>query len=388
MPDESPSPPTHVLTGTWTLDRVRTVSLLIIAIVAVGVALWAGRDVFVPLALAAAFASVLRPLVRWLRDRARLPVPAAAALVIVALLGSLGAAGIALEEPARALMSDAPQLLSKARARVDELRRPLQRVTQAFDGGVRTRGRRTAGSAASAAGAASEGAAGAASAPASPIPGVPPNALGSMVERLFGTTAGLIATTAEVLLLLYFLLAGDDRFLRRLVGGLQDPGAKRTAVEVARESEAHVARYLGTLVIISAGQGAVVAVALWALHVPSPVVWGLATMIFETLPYLGAAVMISGLAVVGLASTGNVAGAFAPPAVYLLVSTLQNSFVSPIAYGRRLRLNPFAILVAVLAGYALWGVAGVFLAVPAAAALNVLAEHVEALAPVGAFLRE
>ena len=386
MPDESSSSPTHVLTGTWSLDRVRTVSLVVIAIVATGVALWAGRDVFVPLALAAAFASVLRPLVRWLRDHARLPVPAGAALVIIALLGTLGGAGIALEEPARALMNDAPQLLSKARVRVDELRRPVQRVTQAFDDGGRTRARRGANGSAAGGGAASASAN--AAAPTSPIPGVSPNALGTAVERLFGTTAGLIASTAEVLLLLYFLLAGDDRFLRRVVGGLQDPSAKRTAVEVARESEAHVARYLGTLVLISAGQGVVVALALWALHVPSPIVWGLATMVFETLPYLGAAVMISGLAVVGLASTGNVAGALAPPAAYLLVSTLQNSFVSPIAYGRRLRLNPFAILVAVLAGYALWGVAGVFLAVPAAAALNVLAEHVEALAPVGAFLRE
>ncbi len=57
--DESQSS-THVLTGTWPLDRVRTVALVVIAAIAVGVALWAGRDVFVPLALAAAFASVLR----------------------------------------------------------------------------------------------------------------------------------------------------------------------------------------------------------------------------------------------------------------------------------------------------------------------------------------
>ncbi|HEY0777879.1 MAG TPA: AI-2E family transporter [Gemmatirosa sp.] len=382
--DTPPSAPAdHVLTGPWSLDGVRTVSLAVIAAVAGGAALWAGRDVFVPLGLAAAFASVLRPVVRWLRDRARFPVPAAAAVVILALLAALGAAGIALEEPARDLVTEMPQLLTKARTRLDELRRPLQRVTQAIDGSdARTRGRRGAvGGAAGGAAAGTPGSAGV-------IPGVPPSALGTAIERLFGTTAGLLASTAEVLLLLFFLLAGDDRFLRRLVGSLRDPNAKRAAVEVVRASEAHVARYLGTLLVISSGQGAVVALALWALRVPNPVVWGLATVVLETLPYLGAAVMVTGLTVVGLASTNSVAAALAPPATYLLVSTLQNSFVSPIAYGRRLRLNPFAILVAVLAGYALWGVAGVFLAVPAAAALNVLAEHVQALAPLGAFLRE
>ena len=386
MSTDEPHPPSHVLAGVWSLDGVRTVSLGVIAAVAAGVALWAGRDVFVPLALAAAFASVLRPVVRWLRERARLPVPLAAALVILALLGALGAAGIALEEPARDLVTEMPQLLSKARGRIDELRRPLQRMTQAIDGStVRTRGRRTTSGTTPAAGGPATGAL---SNTPSVIPGMPPSELGTAIERLFGTTAGLIASTAEVLLLLYFLLAGDDRFLRRLVGGLDDPNAKRTAVDVVRASEANVARYLGTLLLISSAQGAVVALALWALHVPSPVVWGLATIVLETLPYLGAAVMVAGLTVVGLASTGSVAEALAPPATYLLVSTLQNSFVSPIAYGRRLRLNPFAILVTVLAGYALWGVAGVFLAVPAAAALNVLAEHVPALSPLGALLRE
>ncbi len=382
--NQLPSPP-HVLGGTWSQDRTRTLSLGIIAGVALAGGLWAGRDIFVPLAVAATFAAVLRPAVRWLRDRARLPVPAGAALVLLAILGALGAAATSLEQPARDLFDDAPQLFTKARTRLDELRRPLQRVTQAMEGpsaGARTRGAGRRAPAASAAAAGTSGGAPAA------IPDVSPSTLGVAIQKLFGTTASLLATTAEVLLLIYFLLAGDDRFLRRIVGGLRDPAAKRTAVEVVRESEAHVARYLGTLLLISAGQGIVVALALWALHVPSPIVWGLATMVFETLPYLGAAIMIAGLTVIGLASTDSIAAALAAPATYLLVSTLQNSFVSPIAYGRRLRLNPFAILCAVLTGYALWGVAGVFLAVPTAAALNVLAEHVEALAPLGAFLRE
>lgn len=366
------------LADRWPAERVRTVSLVVLATVAGVGALWAARPVFVPLALAAAFGAVLRPVVRFLRDRARLPAPAGAALVLLALLGSLVAAGSALQEPAGDMLAEAPQLLSRARTRVDELRRPFQRVTQALDApSARARGRRSADPAAAAGATAT-----------SAIPGVTPNAVEAALERLFGTTAGLLASTVEVLLMLYFLLAGDDRFLRRLVGGLHDQGAKRAAVSVVREAENHVGRYLGTLLLISVGQGAVVAAALWALDVPSPLVWGLATVVLETLPYLGAAVMVTALAVVGLASAESTTAAFAPPAAYLAVSTIQNSFVSPIAYGRRLGLNPFAILVAVLAGYALWGVAGVFLAVPAASTLNVLAEHVGPLAPLRAFLAE
>jgi len=62
--------------------------------------------------------------------------------------------------------------------------------------------------------------------------------------------------------------------------------------------------------------------------------------------------------------------------------------VSPALYGRGLRLNPAAILVAVMFWYALWGVAGAFLAVPILAAMRILASHVEGLRGVAVFLEE
>ena len=67
------------------------------------------------------------------------------------------------------------------------------------------------------------------------------------------------------------------------------------------------------------------------------------------------------LTLAGLATFDGIGQALLPPAVYLTISTLQNNLVSPVAYGRRLRLNPVAILIGVLFWYYLWGVAGAFL---------------------------
>ena len=60
--------------------------------------------------------------------------------------------------------------------------------------------------------------------------------------------------------------------------------------------------------------------------------------------------------------------------------------MSPIASGRRLRLNPVAVFVGVLFWYALWGVAGAFLAVPILASLKILGDHIDSLAPLAEFL--
>jgi len=76
------------------------------------------------------------------------------------------------------------------------------------------------------------------------------------------------------------------------------------------------------------------------------------------------------------------------PGIYLAITTLQNNLVSPLAYGRRLRLNPVAVLVGVLFWWYLWGVPGAFLAVPIIATLKILGDHVPRLAPLGEFLGE
>jgi predicted PurR-regulated permease PerM len=98
--------------------------------------------------------------------------------------------------------------------------------------------------------------------------------------------------------------------------------------------------------------------------------------------------MLIALGVVGLGTFDNVGHALLAPGAYLLITTLQNNLVSPIAYGWRLRLNPVAVLVGVLFWWFLWGVPGAFLSVPIIAAAKIMADHIESLEPLGEFLAD
>jgi predicted PurR-regulated permease PerM len=361
-------------------------SVMVLAVLGAIAALYAGRAFCVPVALAIVLAAALTPLVRMLK-RVRLSPPVSAAIIVLAMVGVFVLAGVALDRPAQRWMDEAPRTIAAARAKLDRLRRPLQRLT----GGQ--------GAASRGGGPAPGSPPRADSAPARPQPAQPQGQSGGqaggqisevprIAARALGTSAGVLAGAAEVLLLLYFLLAGDDRFLRQLVHELPNTEQKRTAVEVAREAESVVGRYLSVTAVINLGQGAAVGLAMWAIGLPNPWLWGAVTVVLEFLPYAGAALMIALLAVVGLATFDSPGRALLAPGLYLLISTLQNNLVSPVAYGRRLGLNPFAVLVAVLFWGTLWGVAGIFVAVPMAAALRVLAERVPSLTPVAAFLGE
>lgn len=339
-------------------------ALIILATLATICALYYGREFFVPIALSVLFTGLLRPLVRWL-EAARIPTAAGATVVLVVFLGAVGLGANALADPVRGWIAKAPQTLNEAEARLRKLRRPLQQITSAAER-VESGGRPQSGQS---------------------TPAATPSGPG-IAARVFGTTTSLVGGIVEVLLLTFLLLASGDLFMQKLVKVLPFRGDKVTAVRIASEVEAAVSRYMGATALINLGQGIVVALAMWLLHMPSPALWGVLTFFLEFIPYLGAAFMLIALGIVGLGVFDNVGHALLAPGAYLLITTLQNNLVSPVAYGWRLRLNPVAVLVGVLFWWYLWGVPGAFLSVPIIAAVKIMGDHIESLQALGEFLAE
>jgi predicted PurR-regulated permease PerM len=331
--------------------------IVVLATIAGGCALYLARDFFIPLALSILFTALLRPLVRRL-EAAHLPPSVGATIVLVAFSSALVGAGLALAAPVRGWIEQAPSTLTAATRRLETLRRPMAQISAAakkVEGGAP------------------------AAQPAAP-------AAPDVAVKVFGTTTGLVAMAVEVVLLTFLLLASGDTFLKKLLKVLRLKGEKRAALEIASETEGAVSRYMVATALINAGQALLVGLAMGLLHLPHPLLWGTLTFVLEFVPYVGGAIMIVLLSVAGLATFDSLGHAALPPAVYLTITTLQNNLVSPVAYGRRLQLNPVAVLVGVLLWWLLWGVPGAFLAVPILATLKILGEHVPSLSLVSEFL--
>jgi predicted PurR-regulated permease PerM len=342
-------------------ERAQAVGIMMLATLAGIGALYIGRELFIPLALALLLNALLRPLVRGL-ERLRVSTVVGATMVSLGLLGALVVGGFALVNPGRAWVSQLPASFEAAGRKLAPARQSLEQVSQATQ-------------------ALGEPSSAPPTAPARPA--VPP-----FLVQLFGTTATLVAGLAEVLLLLYLLLASGDLFLRKLVEVLPLFRDKRTAVEVTEQVQQAVTQYIVTTLVINVGQGVVVGLALWGLGMPSPWLWGGLTIVLEFIPYLGATGMIILLTAAAFSQFDSMGHILLVPGTYLIIAALQNNLVSPLVYGQRLKLNPVAVLVGVLFWWLLWGVAGAFLAVPFFAALKILADHVESLTPLATFLGE
>jgi predicted PurR-regulated permease PerM len=343
----------------------------IIAALLVADGLYLGRRVLIPIALGLVLAGVLFPVVRWLQ-RLRLPRPAAAAIAILATIGALVAVTTALEPPVSSFVDEVPKSIAAARPKIDALAESFRRFTgiasarpsQVPSGGVQRREPPPAQSGGQT---------------ASPS---------TSVGQALGTITSLLGDIVEIILLALFILAAGDAWKDKIRKSFTSGERAHAVIDAASEMRAAVTRYLFVTALINLGQGVVIGLALWILGYPEPLLWGVLTFLLEFIPYLGGMVMIGLLLVVGLATTQSLVTALAGPAIYLVVTSLQNNLVSPIAYGRGMRLNPTAILVGLMVWWGLWGVAGAFLAVPILAAMNVVARRALSLRGLAAFLSD
>jgi predicted PurR-regulated permease PerM len=350
------------------LNGVQTASLVVLAVVAAAFGLYFGREFFVPITFAILLNALFRPVVRRLEGLG-LRTPIAAAVVVLALMAAWVGAGFALAAPLQNWMKELPERLGAAETKLDRLRAPVQQVNEVTSKLQHAaQGPSTAPS--------KEASAGGDSQPA------------GVVGRVLGGGAKLLSAVVEVLLMLYLLLAAGDLFYRKLIKVIPLWRDKQAATKVVEESQHVVMRYLLVTLLINTGQAVVVGLVMWGLGMPSPLLWGLFTLVLEFVPYLGATVMVAALSVVAFAAFDQMGRILAAPGSYLVITTLQNNVVSPYAYGQQLKLNPVAVLVGVLLWWFLWGIPGAFLAVPIIATVKIVSDHLETLKPVGEFLGE
>lgn len=342
--------------------RVLTVSAFGILLMMVTGALFFGRDFFLPIVLAILFGLVLRPIVRGLARRHIAPAVSAAVLVLGLVTG--GGLGVYhLSGPVAEWIDSAPRIGRELKWKLTDLRESVEAVKRASEE-------------------VEKAASGAEDPQVQQVVMKEPGLLSRMAN-------GLPAVLAEAVLcfvLLLFLLASGDMFLEKMVRLLPTMRDKVQMLRIARDVESEISHYLLTVTAINFFLGCGIAAGMAVIGMPNPYLWGLAAALLNFLPYLGSIVGMVMVTAVAIVSYDNLANAALAPAIYLALTTLEGQFVTPLILGRRLRLNPIAIFVAVAFWAFLWGIAGAFIAVPLLIIAKVVSDHSRTLTPLSEFL--
>jgi predicted PurR-regulated permease PerM len=340
-------------------------SLALTGILALGCfyTLYLAREFFVPVILAVVFSFLLNPLVRMFQGL-RLPLAFGSAIVLVCGFAAVGGIFFELSSPISEWLERVPEISSKLQRQLEQFRKPVEKVTQATEQVQKI----------------TDG-------PKSPKP---PQQVEikkpSLLTRFFSTTYSFAFAFIEFAILLFFLLASGDLFLRKVIHVLPRFEDKKRAVQIAREIEDNISHYLLTVACINIGLGAVATLIFASLGMPNPVLWGTLACIFNFVPYVGSLATIGITTVVSVATFPSIAHAVLVPVSYLMLASVEGSLITPWIVGRRMTLNPVVIFIGLTFWGFMWGIVGTLLAVPLLVMFKIFCDRIAPLASIGEFL--
>lgn len=301
--------------------RVQTLCLSILATVAVTLALYWLRPVMIPFIVAAFLAFAIIPLVDVLEVRVRLPRVAAVCMALLLVMLILIALGVLVSVSVVQIQGNAEvykgQFTKLNRLVTDFLQRDLgfsgvqeHDLTEFLTGTVQT--------------------------------------------LLLGTTnavLGIVSQGAIVVVFLFFLLMSSVK-RDRPIGGAWG------------EMESRIRAYLVTMTTISIVTGVLIGAVLAALGVKSAILFGLLAFLLNFIPNIGSVLATILPIPIILVSDLSIAQMILAVVIPAAIQIIIGNFIQPKLMEGSMRLHPVVILMALIFWGMIWGIVGMFFAVP------------------------
>ena len=330
-------------------------------VIAVGVIIVLARNFLMPLVLAFLLSLTFSPVRRWC-ERRRVPDGISAAVIVIGLLAVCAAAIGGLSGPLQNYAENAPSIMRDVEVKLRGISDLVDQVSEASDQ-------------------VEELASSDDQAPKVKLDNGP-----GLLTQAAITVPFVIAQLLLTLVMLFFLIASGDMFYEKIVAVNPTFRDKRRAIGIVYDIERKISRYFLTITTINSGLGLAVGLAFWFMGMPNPVLFGAMAFAFNFIPFLGAIAGVLISLAIGIVTFDTLGAAVVPAVVYASLTSIEAQFVTPFAVGRRLKLNPVAVFVAVAFWGWAWSVVGMFIAVPILIVVRAFSEKVAGLNGLGIFL--
>ena len=326
-----------------------SLSLGILALIAVGAVLKAAQGVVIPLLIAWLLSYLLAPAVTFLVRRLRFPAPLAVAGVVLLLLLASWGAGLVIHQRLLAFAKAFPAYQDKITALYAHYGSELNVPTPVLKDLDLTA------------------------------------QIGPLVLRTSRFFIAFITNAILVMIFLVFMLLAKPFANDKLRAAL--PDRADTLIAITNTISRQIGAYLGALFVISFVTGLVVWGALAWIGVEFAFTWGLLAFVLNFIPTLGSIVASIPPVLMALAQHApDVWPAVGVAAVLFVIQQTLGNFIAPKVYGDRLNLSPVVILLFLVFWGWLWGITGALLAVPLAAAIQITLAHIPTLAPLAVMM--
>ncbi|MCF8338448.1 MAG: AI-2E family transporter [Bacteroidales bacterium] len=218
--------------------------------------------------------------------------------------------------------------------------------------------------------------------------------ISNLIEAPMGFISTGLTTSTTLLFNIVFTILGLFFFLLYRVGILNfmlmqfGPRSREEFQEIIHQIRGTIQHYLYGMLTVIGILAILNSAGLWIIGIGYPFFWGSLAALLAIIPYIGTTI---GGILPFVYAIATVSTFWQPVAVILLYGTVQSiegNFITPKVVGSSVNVNPLIALISILLGGAIWGVAGVVLALPTVAIVKLIFDHIDVLKPIGLLMSD
>ena len=358
-------------------NRLAVLQGLLIAAIVV-TALYVGREVLLPLTLAILISFVLTPPLIFLR-RLKVPRVLAVGIVVSAAFAFVLAVGWAISQQLSDLSDDLPAYQTALSKKIGSLRESaagtpaLKKASEALK---RLDEELATPTPQPSVGAEAETPAAKEPLPVEIVEPVPRPF--QFYQEILEVVLPPLAMVGIILLFVIFILVQREDLRDRLLRLFGASDLQRASAAMTDAAQ-RLSKYFLVQVLINSAYGVFIALMLWLIGIPSPIVWGVLATLMRFVPYVGSFIAVAPPLLLAAVVEPGWTTFLLIGVLYLVSEIAMGQVVEPLVYGHRTGLSPVAVIISTVFWTWLWGPLGLLLAMPLTVLLVVLGRHIESL---------
>ncbi len=206
-----------------------------------------------------------------------------------------------------------------------------------------------------------------------------------ILEKAAGTMLGTITVSLLLPVYTFLFLYYKTLTLNFLYEVFAEENLKEVNT-VVHQSKSAIQNYMVGLLIEGCIVAALNSIALFMFGVKYSILLGVIGAILNVLPYIGGIIAVLLPVLVATITKDGFNTQIAVVIAYIIIQFIDNHFLIPWVVSSRVRINALISIVIVLLGGALWGLAGMFLAIPFTGVLKIIFDRMPELKPWGKLL--
>jgi predicted PurR-regulated permease PerM len=201
-----------------------------------------------------------------------------------------------------------------------------------------------------------------------------------IIQNLFSSFSSMLGDFFILLIFWIFMIMGKKQFEERLKSAFNN---RRHIIESSMNSiNSQLQSYIIIKTITSLTISIIVTIILLLFGIDFAIFWGLLTFILNFIPNIGSIVATLFPIVISLLDYGIGVKTISLAALLIINQNIIGNFIEPHFMGKQMDLSPVFVLFSLIFWGWIWGIAGMFLSVPIAAAMKIFCSNIEPLKPI------